>query len=60
MGRQGGEAIQTMIASAHQQNQSGWAGVVGLITLIVTASGVFSELQASLNAIWRTKPRKAD
>jgi membrane protein len=57
MGRQGGEAIQTMIASAHQQNQSGWAGAVGLITLIVTASGVFSELQASLNAIWRAKPR---
>jgi membrane protein len=57
MGRQGGEAIQTMIASAHQQNQGGWAGAVGLITLVVTASGVFSELQASLNAIWRAKPR---
>jgi membrane protein len=57
MGRQGGEAIQTMIASAGQQNRSGWAGVVGLVTLVITASGVFSELQASLNAIWRAKPR---
>jgi membrane protein len=57
MGRQGGEAIQTMIASASNQNRSGWAGVVGLITLLVTASGVFSELQAALNAIWRAKPR---
>jgi membrane protein len=52
MGRQGGEAIQTMIASASNRNQSGWAGAIGLITLLVTASGVFSELQASLNAIW--------
>ena len=56
MGRQGGEAIQTMIASASNRNHSGWAGAIGLITLFVTASGVFSELQASLNAIWRTKP----
>src|SRR3984957_11996780 len=51
MGRQGGEA------SASNQNRSGWAGAVGLITLLVTVSGVFSELQAALNAIWRSKPR---
>jgi membrane protein len=57
MGRQGGEAIQTMIASASNQNRSGWAGAIGVITLLVTASGVFSELQAALNAIWRAKPR---
>jgi membrane protein len=57
MGRQGGEAIQTMIASVSNRNQSGWAGAIGLITLFVTASGVFSELQSSLNAIWRAKPR---
>ena len=57
MGRQGGEAIQAMIASANNQNRSGWAGAVGALTLIVTASGVFSELQAALNAIWRSKPR---
>ena len=57
MGRQGGEAIQAMIASATNQNRSGWAGAVGLTTLLVTASGVFSELQAALNAIWRSKPR---
>jgi membrane protein len=57
MGRPGGEAIQTMIASASSQNRSGLAGALGLATLFVTASGVFSELQAALNAIWRTKPR---
>jgi membrane protein len=57
MGRQGGEAVRTMIASANNQNRNGWAGAIGLITLLVTASGVFSELQAALNAIWRTKPR---
>jgi membrane protein len=46
-----------MIASASSQNRSGLAGALGLATLFVTASGVFSELQAALNAIWHTKPR---
>jgi membrane protein len=57
MGHQGGEAVQAMIASASDQNRSGWAGAIGLITLVITASGVFTELQAALNAIWRAKPR---
>jgi membrane protein len=57
MGRQGGEAVQAMIASASDQNRSGWAGAVGLITLVVTASGVFSELQAALNAGVPSRPR---
>jgi membrane protein len=46
-----------MIVSASNQNLSGWAGALGIVTLIVTASGVFGELQAALNAIWRTPPR---
>jgi membrane protein len=57
MGRQGGEAIQTMIASAANPSRGGWAGAIGLITLLVTASGVFSELQSALNLIWRASPR---
>jgi membrane protein len=57
IGHQGGEVLQTMIASASNQNRSGWAGIVGVVTLLITASGVFSELQTALNDIWRTKPR---
>ena len=34
-----------------------FAGIVGLVTLIVTASGVFGEMEDALNAIWRA-PRK--
>jgi membrane protein len=56
MGRQGGAAVQMMVASAAQQNRSGWAGVVGIVTLLVTATGVFTEIQAALNAIWRVQP----
>jgi membrane protein len=34
--------------------------VVGLVTLLFGASGVFSELDTSLNAIWRVSERSAD
>jgi membrane protein len=57
MGQKGAEAVQTMIASTNGQTRSGWAGLVGIVTLLVTASGVFGELQSSLNMIWRAKPR---
>jgi membrane protein len=31
--------------------------MVGIITLIVTASGVFGEMQTALNAIWKAEPK---
>src|SRR6266480_2935285 len=33
------------------------ATIIGIITLIVTASGVFGEMQTSLNAIWKAEPK---
>jgi membrane protein len=31
--------------------------VIGAVTLLLTASGVFGEMQSSLNAIWKASPR---
>lgn len=56
VGDQGAEAIQTMIASASGVG-SGWAMVVGVVLLLVGASGVFAELQDALNTIWGVKPK---
>jgi membrane protein len=56
IGDQGGQAIQTMIASA-QGPGSGLAMVVGVILLLIGASGVFAELQDSLNTIWNVTPK---
>jgi membrane protein len=33
------------------------ATMIGIITLIVTASGVFVEMQMALNAIWKATPK---
>jgi membrane protein len=33
------------------------ATIIGIITLMVTASGVFLEMQTALNAIWKATPK---
>lgn len=52
VGRQGAEVLQTMLANAYHPAAGIIASVVGLIGLLLGATGVFVELQASLNRIW--------
>ncbi len=55
MGQQGADAVQSMVASASNKSSGIIATVVGIGTLLLTASGVFGEMQSSLNAIWRVQ-----
>ena len=57
MGQQTAEVLQTAVANAGKTSSGIVATVVGIAVLIVTASGVFGEMQTSLNAIWKAKPR---
>jgi len=57
MGQQTADVIQSAIASAGSKSSSLWATLIGIITLILTASGVFGEMQTALNAIWKAKPK---
>ena len=57
MGKQTAEVLQTAMASAADTSSGVWATVIGVVTLIATASGVFGEMQSSLNAIWKAKPQ---
>ena len=57
MGDQAAQTIQSMLQSASSRGAGIRATVFGLVTLVVTASGVFSELQSSLNAIWKAEPK---
>jgi len=57
MGQQTAEVLQTAVASASSKSSSVLATMVGIITLIVTASGVFGEMQTALNAIWKAEPK---
>lgn len=60
VGQLGAEAIETMIEGASNQSTGILATVIGLATLLLGASGVFGELQESLNTIWEVtdKPGK--
>jgi uncharacterized BrkB/YihY/UPF0761 family membrane protein len=44
-------------ASAASKSSGAVATIIGIITLMVTASGVFGEMQTALNAIWKAKPK---
>jgi membrane protein len=57
VGREGGEAIQAMIASAGKRGSGMIGTVAGLGMLLVGAIGLFGELQDALNTIWKVEPR---
>jgi membrane protein len=53
--------IQEMIKNVKFSGQTPWATLIGVVTLILGASGVFTEMQNSLNTIWqvKVKPRRS-
>jgi membrane protein len=57
VGDQSGKAIQQLIASAHQPATGTVATALSLVTLLFGASGVFGEIQSSLNTIWGVRPK---
>lgn len=56
MGKQSADLLQTAIESASHRSSGVVASIIGFVTLIATASGVFGEMQSALNSIWKTKP----
>lgn len=57
MGPESASLLQTALESASGKSSGTWAAVVGIFTLLLTASGVFGEMQQSLNTIWKVEPR---
>ncbi|WP_235034932.1 YihY/virulence factor BrkB family protein [Roseomonas sp. 18066] len=55
MGPAGAEVVQGIILSASNPTSGLLASAFGLVTLLLTASGVFGEIQSSLNLIWRVE-----
>ena len=43
--------------ATHPDAKGLWANAAGVAVLIVTASGMFGEMQSALNIVWRAKPR---
>jgi membrane protein len=57
MGHDSAKLLQTAIVTAAKPSHSIIASIVGVVTLLITASGVFGEMQSALNVIWKAKPK---
>ncbi len=57
MSRDGTALVELAIHNARGTSTGIVGGIIGIVTLIVTASGVFGEMEDALNAIWQA-PRK--
>ncbi|OYU92728.1 MAG: ribonuclease BN, partial [Bacteroidetes bacterium B1(2017)] len=55
MGAETAIQIQEMLINASKTKSTTWGSVVGVVTILVGATGVFVELQITLNAIWQVK-----
>jgi membrane protein len=55
IGESTAKQVEEMIAKAGEQKNSVWATIISVITLILGSTGVFAQLQVSLNQIWEVK-----
>ena len=62
IGTEAAMQIQQTIRSSALSNNSNFAMAVGIITLLIGATSMFSEIQDSINYIWKlkAKPRKGN
>jgi membrane protein len=56
MGPESAGFLQLAIGKASNHSSGVIATIIGVVSLVVTASGVFGEMQTALNAIWRASP----
>jgi membrane protein len=57
IGAQGAEMVQTMLAAAYDPAQGLVATIISFVILLFAASGLFGQLQDSLNVIWEVQPK---
>ena len=56
LGPESAETIETIIKNAAETDQSTFAIIIGIATLLYGATGMFISLQKSLNTIWKVQP----
>ncbi len=57
IGREGADTIQEIIANSSRPADNILATVIGVVTLLLGASGVFGQLQEALNTVWGVEPK---
>ena len=57
-GAAGGKAVEDMLTSAAKPRSGTLAIIIGFVTLLFGAAGVFGQLKQALNVIWKVEPNK--
>src|ERR1043165_9220187 len=57
LGSQAAQAVQEMVKGAAKPKSGTIATVVGIVTLLFGAAGVFGQLKDALNTIWNVEPK---
>ncbi len=57
VGKEGGDALQALVAAAGQHGAGIVASLVGGVVLLLGAVGLFGQLQDALNTIWEVEPK---
>lgn len=60
MGPSTAATVQEMVQNAGKPKSGTIATIIGVVTLILGASGVFGQLKDALNTIWDVKPKKTE
>lgn len=58
VGNEGADMVETILGRTAAENTSIWGNVIGFAVLLIGASGVFGELQDSLNQIWEVSTKQ--
>ncbi|HEV7785234.1 MAG TPA: YihY/virulence factor BrkB family protein, partial [Thermoanaerobaculia bacterium] len=58
IGSQGAAFVQNLVAAASARSSTGrFAAIIGVVTLLVTATGALIQLQDTLNTVWEVSPK---
>ncbi|MFD2255677.1 YihY/virulence factor BrkB family protein [Luteolibacter algae] len=55
IGQESARAVQEMIQNAHQDDKGIFMTIIGVLILLVSASGVFAQLKDAMNTVWDLK-----
>ena len=59
LGPEAAGTIETAVKNSRQSGASTISAIIGIVTLVWSASNVFSQLQDALNTIWEVQPKPA-
>ena len=55
MGESTGKALGEIVRKVGDREGGTWGTLIGIGTLVLTATGVFGEIQSALNLVWKAK-----